>query len=258
MNLLQQWLGGSRRQLLSAVHQRPLDTGDLGLTVSFCFDDFPLSAYETGGAILKQFGGRGTYYAAPGLMNTTNELGEQFRRRDLDSLLADGHELGSHTYGHTSCRKVALRDFQKDARKGRQALCDLTGRDVANFAYPFGHVTLAAKRALGREMASCRSIFKGVNAPVVDLNLLKANSLYGAIERFPEFAALVLAGAQQKGWLIFYTHDVRPAPSPFGCTPSLLEKTVEYVTASEGRIVRVDEVIGLLNTRGRECAAGLA
>ncbi len=52
-----------------------------GPIVSFSFDDFPRTAYSAGGAILERFGVRGTYYAAAGLMNTANELGEQFRLR---------------------------------------------------------------------------------------------------------------------------------------------------------------------------------
>ena len=48
-----------------------------------------------------------------------------------------------------------------------------------NFAYPFGAVTPATKWAVGKTMLSCRSIYRGVNGSVVDLNLLRANPLYG-------------------------------------------------------------------------------
>ena len=84
-------LAAVRRRTLCALYQRNVPLGDQGPIVSFTFDDFPRTAFSTGGAILEQFGARGTYYAALGLMNTSNELGEQFRSMDLDALLEKGH-----------------------------------------------------------------------------------------------------------------------------------------------------------------------
>ncbi len=80
------------------MHSRLMRIGENGPIVSFGFDDFPRSAYTAGGEILKNFGARGTYYVSLGLMNTSNDLGEQFRLDDLHSLVKDGHELASHTF----------------------------------------------------------------------------------------------------------------------------------------------------------------
>ncbi|MFZ0863163.1 MAG: polysaccharide deacetylase family protein, partial [Candidatus Sulfotelmatobacter sp.] len=196
-----------------------------------------------GGAILTSVGARGTYYAAPGLMETKNELGDQFTRRDLESLLADGHELGSHTFNHISCRSAKLSTFEGDVKRGRAALIEIAGRDPVNFAYPFGHVTVAAKNKLGMQMKSCRGIYPGWNGRVSDLNLLRANSLYGDADGLSEVEALLADSTQGRGWLIFYTHDVRPSPTQFGCTPELLEKTVCATLERGFRIMPVEEVL---------------
>lgn len=241
--ILRSVLGKIRRQLLCSVHSRPVDLGNQGPAVSFCFDDFPRTAYTVGSSILKSFGARGTYYTAMGLMDKQNDLGDQFRLQDLDSVLADGHELGCHTFSHISCRNVPPQLFEDDVKKGRDALREVTGRDPANFAYPYGHVTLTAKKTVGARMRSCRGIHSGLNAPTMDLNLLRANSLYGDLDQAAELEALLLANEQQKGWLIFYTHDIRPNPSPFGCTPALLEKIVSLAATRGSRIVPVDEVM---------------
>ncbi|MGA7755552.1 MAG: polysaccharide deacetylase family protein [Candidatus Sulfotelmatobacter sp.] len=237
-------LGFLRRQLLSSVYsrRRPLRTQQP--IVSFAFDDFPRTALTVGGSILKSVGVRGTYYAAIGLMNTLNELGEQFRREDLDALLEDGHELASHTFSHVSCRSVTRSMFVHEVEKGRQAIEELTGRaDSGNFAFPFGDVTLDAKRSLGGQLASCRGIWQGTNGPEVDLNLLRANSLYGGSDQTLKVQKLILENEQQKGWLIFYSHDVRETPSRFGCTPALLEFATSFALQRSARILTVADVL---------------
>jgi len=236
-------LGAARRRLLSSLYRRDVPLGDHGPIVSFSFDDFPRTAYATGGAILEQFGARGTYYAALGLMNTTNELGDQFRSGDLDSLLEKGHELASHTFHHISSRSVSCAGFRQDVVQGRKAIEEATGVDPVNFAYPFGHVTLRTKATLGTIIASARSIFPGFNGPQIDLNLLRANSLYGGIDGAQSAEELILENKKRKSWLIFYTHDVRPQPSAFGCTPALLEAAVSCAVLAGCRILPVREAL---------------
>jgi len=236
-------LGAARRRVLCSLYRRSVPLGNRGPLVSFCFDDFPRSAYWAGGAILEQFGVRGTYYAAVGLMNTANELGEQFRREDLDSLLENGHELGSHTYRHISCRSVSGADFREDVEHGRKAIAELTGLDSPNFAYPFGHVTLQAKRTMSLGRGSARGIVPGLNGPEIDLNLLRANSLYGDLAGAKRAEEFILENVKLKSCLIFYTHDVCPSPSAFGCTPGLLEAAVSCAVRRGCRILTVGEAL---------------
>jgi peptidoglycan/xylan/chitin deacetylase (PgdA/CDA1 family) len=225
------------------LYQCNVPLGDHGPIVSFTFDDFPRTAFSTGGAILEQFGARGTYYAALGLMNTSNELGEQFRSSDLDALLEKGHELASHTFNHSSARSLSCTAFRAEVEKGKKALKKMTGAKADNFAYPFGHITLRTKFVVSPALASARSIFPGFNGPVVDLNLLRANSLYGGIERGAQAEDLILENQKLKSWLIFYTHDVRSNPSPYGCTPALLEAAVSCAVLAGCRIMTVREAL---------------
>jgi peptidoglycan/xylan/chitin deacetylase (PgdA/CDA1 family) len=236
-------LGAVRRRVLCSMYRRDVPLGIRGPIVSFSFDDFPRSAYSEGGAILEQFGVRGTYYTAIGLMNTSNELGEHFSAGDLDSLVARGHELASHTFGHVSCRSVPSATFRAEVEKGRKALSKVTGLYRANFAYPFGHVTLEAKKTLGPVLPSARSVIPGFNGPEIDLNLLRANSLYGDLEGAGRVEKLILDNTKRKSWLIFYTHDVRPTPSAYGCTPELLQMAVSCAVLAGCRILTVREVL---------------
>jgi peptidoglycan/xylan/chitin deacetylase (PgdA/CDA1 family) len=243
MTTLRRAFGAARRRILCSAHRR-LATLGAGPYVSFAFDDFPRTAYTAGGSILKHFGVRGTYYVAMGLINTSNGLGEQFRMDDLHAVADDGHELASHTFSHTPSRAVGVRTFWEDVRKGRSSIRGITGLTATdNFAYPCGEVTLAAKRVVGREMTSCRGIFPGINGPLVDLNLLKANSLYGDLDRFDALHRLIETNERGKGWLILYTHDVCPTPSRYGCTPRLFEAVVRSVTERGARVLPVTDVL---------------
>jgi peptidoglycan/xylan/chitin deacetylase (PgdA/CDA1 family) len=240
-------LSSIHRKTLCSLYQRIVPWGDRGPIVSFTFDDFPRTAYVVGGAILKKFGGCGTYYTAPSLMNTANDLGEQFTSEDVHSMLADGHELGCHTYSHLSSRAVSCSAYRADVERGRKVMEEIAGvSDSGNFSYPYGHVTLNCKRTLGPKVTSSRSIFPGVNGSDVDLNLLRANRLYGGQDQLGKAKNLILENEKQKSWLIFYTHDVRPNASSFGCTPSLLESAVSFAIERGCRILTVKAALAEL------------
>jgi len=236
-------LASLRERVLSSTHCRYHAFGGHEPFVSVCFDDFPHTAYRTGSSILRNFGLKGTYYVALGLMNKSNGTGRYFEIDDLHSLLEDGHELASHTYSHISSRRAPLPVFRHDATRGREALLEMNLPVSGNFAYPYGEVTIAAKQALGEVMTSCRGIYGGINGPRVDLNLLRANRLYGNLEALSRIEDLLSLNEAHKGWAIFYTHDVSEHPSQFGCTPRLLEAFVSRALKGGNRILTIAEVL---------------
>ncbi|MEJ2008122.1 MAG: polysaccharide deacetylase family protein, partial [Acidobacteriota bacterium] len=227
-----------------SLWRREWSLPDRGPIVSFTFDDFPRSALETGGGILRSYDVCGTYYAAMGLMGQINERGEHFNERDLRHLLADGHELGSHTFNHVSCRSTPPEVFDADALKGREAVISFTGTSRPHeFAYPYGDVTLRAKSRIGSQMNSCRSIIDGVNISPVDLHLLRANSLYHSAFDLGVIKHLFQVNDQRRGWLIFYTHDVRDNPSRWGCKPSQFESVVRLAIQKRAEVLTVGSVL---------------
>jgi peptidoglycan/xylan/chitin deacetylase (PgdA/CDA1 family) len=236
--------------MCSVLYKRSVLLGDRGPIVTFTFDDFPHSALTTGGAIIERYGGKATFYVAMGLAGTTNSLGEQFNRADLHTLVDRGHEVGSHTFSHLSSYNAAFVDFKSDVECGEEAIEEeLKMRVSRNFAYPYGEATLTAKKRLGPRMRSCRGTCPGVNGPLVDLNLLRANYLYG--DRAEAAEQLIQENKRRGSWLIFYTHDVTENPSPYGCTPELLEAVVSCASFSGARILTVAEVIDELTLQTR-------
>jgi len=236
-------LGDLRQRMLSSVQARVISLKQQIPIVSFSFDDFPRTAYTAGGRILRSYGLRSTYYVAPELIGTKNDLGDQMTAEDIDAVLAEGHEIGSHTFSHSSCRRLSTKMYERDVFRGRDVLRAVTGTDAGSFAYPYGHVPFLLKGRIGAQMSSCRSIYAGINGAATDLNLLRANSLYGDTDQLAKAESLLNANEKQCGWLIFYTHDVRLNPSPWGCTPELLERTTALAVEKGFRILPVGEVV---------------
>jgi peptidoglycan/xylan/chitin deacetylase (PgdA/CDA1 family) len=179
-----------------------------------------------------------------GLMGTSNELGEQCCSGDLHSAVERGHEVANHSFSHLSARKTALKEFIEDVdrceREIRESIAVNTSK---NFAYPYGEVTLSVKRTLGSRMGSCRGTCGGFNGPDVDLNLLRANRLYGGCDQADAAKHLILENERRRSWLIFYTHDVNSRPSRFGCTPELLEDVVSFAADHCVGVLRVADVV---------------
>src|SRR5256885_10495770 len=105
--------------------------------VSFTFDDFPTSALRAGGAILEQFGVRGTYYASFGLVGTTGPTGRIFAIADVKPLLERGHEIGCHTFNHCHSWDTS-RKLYEDSIVANQAALDriAPGVRLRTFSYP--------------------------------------------------------------------------------------------------------------------------
>ena len=235
--------------VISAVNQRPAVLRTSQPLVSFSFDDFPRSAFTIGGRVLEDHQARGTFYAAIGLMNATNASGvEHFTEQDLEELVSRGHELGGHTVNHVSCRNTSLRVFRQEVLAGQEAVQRINrSSGLCNFAYPFGHVTMAAKKVAGAASKSCRGNLAGINRLTTDLNLLRANCLYGSGGLTPQTKDLIAENARRSGWLIFYTHDVCDHPSAVGCTPEYLKAAIRCAVDSGARIVSISQALAAVS-----------
>ena len=87
----------------------------------------------------------------------------------------------------------------------------------------------------------------GVNSGAVDLQFLRAMPLIDqCIDRDGIERALDEA-QNNNGWLIFYSHDVTEAPSPYGCSPALLNHALE--AASRRKIPGLSMAEALLCAR---------
>lgn len=219
--------------------------------VSFTFDDAPKTAFYAGRDVLKACGARATYYVSLGLLDSDTEVGRIASRGDLGSALADGCELGCHTYDHLDARHAPLNAFAESIARNADRLREiLPGARYSSFAYPKSGASLAAKTLVSNRFSCCRGGRETINEGVADLNLLNAIFLdrrTGADECF--VGRWIEQNAAKRGWLIFATHDVAANPSPYGCTPGLLEYAARRSRDCGARILPVAEACALLRAR---------
>jgi peptidoglycan/xylan/chitin deacetylase (PgdA/CDA1 family) len=240
------------------VYSRPAAITWKGGVVSFTFDDFPKTALSVGGSILERYGRSGTYYVALGLCGQCGEMGALHDADDIRSAHARGHEIACHTYSHLDCSRAAKGTILTDITANAVMTTTLIeGAQLVNFAYPFGALSLGAKRVVGAHYASCRGTGGGINRNRVDLAHLLSQRIYASDFDAIELKRLIDENGAVDGWLIFYTHDVTEQPSPYGCTPYQLETVVAYA-AERCTVLPVRDVVTRLVPRSASPAGMLA
>lgn len=209
--------------------------------ISFTFDDFPASALHCGGAMLGEYGIKGTYYAALGLMGQTTVVGKMFTREDLKAVIQHGHELACHTYDHTRSCDVPTPVLLAQCEKNRKAVseaCD--GYECRNFSFPEGAVTIRSKAVMQQAYETCRTVEQGINTDPVDFGFLRANPIYSS-KPMDLIKQNIRENHDRAAWLILYTHDVAATPSSYGCTPEYLSEVLRYAVESGAEILTIGE-----------------
>ncbi|WP_374570854.1 polysaccharide deacetylase family protein [Phenylobacterium sp.] len=232
--------GKLRRRLVRLQHRRPLARGPDRPMVSFAFDDAPLTAAQAGARILEARGARGCYFVSAGLAGTHAPMGVCARAEDYRALAAAGHEIACHTFSHLDCGKALAAEAAADVSRNALAMTAWGVAAPRTFAYPYGDVAAGPKQALAGRFSILRALHPGVIERGSDLNQAPAVGVEG--EHGEATALRWLAEAlKRRAWLILYTHDVRPDPSPWGCTPQTLERLVDKAKADGFDIVTVEE-----------------
>jgi peptidoglycan/xylan/chitin deacetylase (PgdA/CDA1 family) len=212
--------------------------------VSFTFDDVPKSAATVGAAILEAHDVRGTFYVIGSQVGTSSPLWDMVDGEDVVALHRRGHEIACHTFSHKRACDLDAGTLNAEIERNQHYLRSLDSSIlIENFAYPFGYGSFVRKRQLKTVFKSCRSIVPGVNSGTVDLQFLRAMPL---IDRRIDRDGIERAFDQAQtnnGWLIFYTHDVADEPSPYGCSPSLLNEALEAASRRKIPVLNMAEAL---------------
>ena len=233
------WRGKLRRRTVRLATRRPA-RAPTGPMISFCFDDAPASAAEAGAAILERRGLKGSYFIAAAMAGTDAATGRMADAAAVRRLADAGHEIGCHTYSHLDCGQATADDAVEDVARNAQTLEHWGLSRPATFAYPYGDVAAATKRALAARFGLMRALHNGLVTAGTDLNQAPAVGVEG-----PGGEALARRwldrAAGRKAWLILCTHDVADDPSPWGCTPATLDGLADAAIAAGFEVVTVAE-----------------
>lgn len=247
--------GCYERSASSLLFRRPLTVRSQYPLISFTFDDFPESAWQVGGDILRRFGVRGTYYAAFGLMGKSTPNSKMFSAQDVRCLLKEGHELGCHTFDHYHAWHTAPAEFEASIFRNRRALAEMIpGLSFSSLSYPIGQPRPLNKKTAGKYFLCCRAGSRSANLGTIDLNALAARFLEQYRQEPRTLKKLIDDNRLTRGWLIFATHDISSSPSRFGCTPEFFEDIVQYAVQSGAEVLPVTEALRVLTgepTKGK-------
>jgi len=210
--------------------------------ISFTFDDIAESAVTKGALLLDKNGVRGTYYVSAGLLEQTGPNFKYASRNDIKALAESGHHIGGHTFSHASVKAISIHELDREIKLNREILQALTNqKTIEHFSYPFGAVTISAKKFLGKRFKTMRGIFAGVNRRRADLALLKSWAMYDRNSSKKLIETLLEQNKKAKGWLIFYTHDISDRPSPWGSSPEQLEFVLKKSIASRCQVLTIEQ-----------------
>ena len=213
---------------------------------SISFDDFPKSAWEVGGKILDRYDAKATYYAVGDFCGKSVDGVRQYDPEDIRELVASGHELGSHTYRHTSVFTASNRALIQEEEDNKLFFNRILGDyHLSTFAYPFGDISPRTKRLYSELYPLSRGIRRGLNGKWFDLAQVKAIPLEarqwdpGVIEDW------ILKAKATKAWICLFTHDVSDDPSPWGATPEMLEHALSTIRRCDIEIHTVKAAMAL-------------
>src|SRR5262249_39733700 len=123
--------------------------------------------------------------------------------------------------------------IDKDLAENQKFLLDILGEvPPVSFSYPFGARTIKTKRQLSLRFTTARGISPGINKRWTDLADLRANSIYAHSTTEHKIRTLIERAAAERGWFMFYTHDVSDSPTRWGTPPRLFEAAVKQAAAS--------------------------
>lgn len=210
--------------------------------ISFTFDDFPKSAAEAGADVMNAHDIKATYYTCSGMLEKTSILGELYDAGDLKRLIAQGHEIASHTHTHLDCSLASTTTVLAEIEQNRAILRELASRDSGeHLAWPYGETHVAAKRSAAKKLATARGILPGINKKGSDLMQLRAVPIGPDDASIEQGLNAIDTVEKTGGWLIFFTHDVTENPTSYGTTPDRLRRLAERAQKSAAAVLPVSQ-----------------
>lgn len=231
-------------KLARVLPARRIDIAPARPVVSFTFDDVPVSALANGARILEAHGVRGTFYVAGGIAGQQHDGQRMLGAGDYRGLSAAGHEIGHHTFSHRTAWSLGL-GYAADLKRNDGYLDSVLAAPARNFAFPYGRSSLGGREIIRRRFRSARGAETGINRAGSDLDLLHSVGIESHM-RLEGLQYWIDDVVKSPGWLIFLTHDVQEAPSPFGTTPAVLDALVSRAIAKGCDVLTVDAALDRL------------
>ena len=241
-----------RRYVMKRLYCRTVTLKTDRPIISFSFDDAPRTAFNHGSEILNAHGAWATFYVSLGILDSDSPSGVLASKSNLRRALEEGHELGCHTFDHKNAWETKPDIFVQSVLRNRQALNDLFPSSAfLSLAYPISGPRPETKRRVGKLFRCCRWGCQTYNVGSIDLNLLKAFFLDARSGATTEgVKQLIDQNSNERGWLIFATHDIDDNPSSYGCSTKFFKEVVQYAATSGSLLLPVGKACEHIQIKG--------
>ena len=169
--------------------------------------------------------------------------GEQFDESDILALQDAGHEIGAHTHSHLDCSKAKLSEIHDDIALNIRRLEEMGAGNITQFAYPYGETQVELKRELIKDFETARGVLAGINTASTDRMQLRALQLTPDPRTIQRAGAALRSVQKSPAWVVIFTHDVSPTPSPFGVHSEDFRMLVKMARDIEADILTVSDAM---------------
>lgn len=191
--------------------------------IALTFDDGPSAHTQRLLDIFQTYGGKGTFFVLGSTLDN--------RQDTLKRIADEGHEIGNHSWSHSSFVEISSAEVRNEITKTRNKIYDITGVDSTLVRPPHGACNERIQN-IGKELGVS---FVNWSVDTLDWKTKNANAVYNEIMRYTADGHIILC------------HDLHKTTvdAMERAIPDLIEKGYQLVTVSE-----------LLTCRGGEITAG--
>ena len=191
--------------------------------IALTFDDGPSKHTQRLLDIFEQYGGKGTFFVVGNVIEN--------RQESLNRMVADGHEIGGHSWDHRQLTKLSSEDMTDQIMNTRAMIYSLTGVDTTIIRPPYGSYNDETKRIC----AENGIVIINWSLDTLDWKTRDADKVYEAIM------------SQVKDGDIILCHDLH------GSTVEAMERVIPDLIAQGYQLVTVSELLSYGDT---EVSAG--
>jgi peptidoglycan/xylan/chitin deacetylase (PgdA/CDA1 family) len=119
---------------------RVVETGGATKELAITFDDGLKSVMTEAAPILKQYGIPWTVFVVSDWCEQPRNIAPAtfLEWRDVESVMASGAEIGSHSVTHPNFSRLSRGEMQDELGRSRQVIAERVGAAAPTFAIPFG------------------------------------------------------------------------------------------------------------------------
>lgn len=206
--------------------------------VSVTFDDIWKTVITEGLKPLNERGWKGSFYVTRRFAELATNP-EYAKTKDIQQLIQQGHEVGSHSDVHPLMSTLDVDDVYHELENSYHYLEGL-GQTPEGIAYPFGDFSAAVERQTQRFYGYARTSLVGLNDKSLNRFRLRIvpvtqTSTTAELKQWVDFAKA------SQTWLIFLFHDLSNTPGDFEYTTSLQQykDVLQYVADQEVAVLPV-------------------